>query len=566
VAATAAAPASTPAAAVPADVSAAGPLAAKVCADAPEPTRPAAGLAGKFYPRPTTATSADPFENPGVPISDVYGYSYRWVNYDTGCRPGSDYGPGFGTTMGNIGLGGSSAVVAFTHGLLGLVVVPDWLSPLDGVLTGATQTVKSGIWSPWFLVVALLVAISLLWSAGRANVSHVVTSAGWALVALIATTYVLIYPVSPALAVAGLLETTVTAAARAAGAPPAGTGEVLGPPVPGGGGGARASDDPAADALNHLFDGINRQTLYESWLEGTLGSSTSHVATTYGPDLFRASHLTWDEAETVESDPDAGASIVDAKKDLWVKTAAAVERADGAAYRKLTGNDGRWDAAATAIVATGFTMPFLAVAAVFIVLSYAVVRVFVPVAPAVGLVALLYAAQGWVVTVLKNVGRFIILGPLFWVAALVNLLIDSAILGSQLAWLLKITLCLVVMIVLFKILRPGRTIPGMARLRRMAGTGAKAVVTRRAVRRGVDDAMDDQAPARRRYDARVSRATAQDDSPVADTGPVPATRADEGTSRARSDPRQVEPAAARPWTPEARVWAARLRSVPTIRR
>jgi hypothetical protein len=244
VAAPAAGAARAPAAAVPAAVSAAGPLAAKVCADAPEPTRPAAGLAGKFYPRPTTATSADPFENPGVPISDVYGYSYRWVNYDTGCRPGSDYGPGFGTTMGNIGLGGSSAVVAFTHGLLGLVVVPDWLSPLDGVLTGATQTVKSGIWSPWFLVVALLVAISLLWSAGRANVSHVVTSAGWALVALIATTYVMNYPVSSAQAVDGLIETTVTASASAVGGPPAGAPPGRGPPPARGGGGAAAARPP----------------------------------------------------------------------------------------------------------------------------------------------------------------------------------------------------------------------------------------------------------------------------------------------------------------------------------
>ncbi|WP_166843982.1 hypothetical protein [Isoptericola sp. BMS4] len=533
-ASTTAAPASTTAATA---VRAAGPVAAKACADAPEPTRPTAGLAGKFFPRPDTATDADPFDDLGVPLSDVYGYSYTWVNYDTGCRPGSGVGPDFGTTAGNIGLGGSTAVVAFTHGLLDLVVVPDWLSPLDGVLTAATQTVKSGIWSPWFVVAALVVAVSLLWAAGRADVSHVVTSVGWAMVALVATTYVMSYPVSSAQAVDGLIETTVTASASAVGAPTAGTGEVLGPAVPGDPGGTATSADPASEALSHLFDGINRQMLYDSWLEGTLGSTTSHVATAYGPDLFRASHLTWDEARTVEDDPEAGAAIIDAKKELWVRTAAAVERADGAAYQQLTGNNGRWDAAAAAIVGTGFTMPFLAVAAVFIVLSYAVVRVFVPVAPAVGLVALLYTAQGWVVTVLKNVGRFVILGPLFWVAALVNLLIDSAILSSQLAWLLKITLCLVVMIVLFKILRPGRTIPGMARLRRMAGAGARAAVTRRAVRRGVDDATDDDeeealSDARRRRSARA-RGGRHDDSPVADTGPVPQTAA--GTTWARAD-------------------------------
>ncbi len=144
-------------------------------------------------------------------------------------------------------------------------------------------------------------------------------------------------------------------------------------------------------------------------------------------------------------------------------------------------------------------MPFLVVAAVFMVVAYVATRVFVPLAPAFGVLGLLYATQDWVIDVLKQVGRFIILGPAFFVAALANLLLDTAVLDSDIAFGLKLVIVAAVPFVLFKLLRPGRAVPGSRAARRMArfglGTLLNASVTRRAVREGVDDAQGNDAPA-----------------------------------------------------------------------
>lgn len=465
-----------------APVATVGPVATKACAAAPEPTSPFAGLSGKFYGEPATASDGDPFANQNVKIADVYGYSYQWVDYDNGCLPGSDVLPQAQTDMANVLLGGSAAVSAFTHGLFSLVVTPDFLAPLDGVLTSATSAIKGGFWDPWLSAILILVAAGVLIAAMRAEVSSAVTTVGWALLVLVGATYVMSYPVSSARAVDELVQTTIATSARAIGA----TNETSDPP-------ARESTDHAQAALDDMFDTINRDTFYEAWLEGTLGSSDSAVAQTHGPELFRASHLSWSEAETVKDDPDAGQAIVDAKKALWVATAAAVEREDSGAYQQLTGNNGRWDAAGTVALRVALMMPFLVVAAVFIVVAYVVTRVFVPLAPAFGVLGLLYAAQDWVLGVLKQVGRFIILGPAFFIAALANLLLDTAVLDSDIAFGLKLVIVAAIPFVLFKLLRPGAAIPGSRAARRMArfglGTLLNASVTRHAVREGVDDAQ-----------------------------------------------------------------------------
>lgn len=473
-------------AAAAAPVATVGPVATKACAAAPEPTSPLAGLSGKLYGEPATASDGDPFTNPNVKIADVYGYSYRWVDYDNGCLPGSDALPKAQTGIGNLSLGGSASVSAFTHGLFSMVVTPDFLSPLDGVLTSATSAIKGGFWDPWLTAAMILVAVGVLVAAMRAEVSSAVTTVGWALLVLVGTTYVMSYPVSSARAVDELVQTTVATSAEAIGA----TDKTYGPPVPDAHGGESTSRAQAA--LDDMFDTINRDVFYNAWLEGTLGAADSAIARAHGPDLFRASHLSWSEAETVKDDPDAGQAIIEAKKDLWVSTAAAVEREDSAAYQQLTGNNGRWDAAFTAALRVALMMPFLVVAAVFIVIAYVVTRVFVPLAPAFGVLGMFYMAQGWVIAVLKQVGRFIILGPAFFVAALGNLLLDTAVLDSDVGLPLQLVIVAAIPFVLFKLLRPGHALPGSRSLRRMARSGVGALVnssvTRRAVRNGVDDA------------------------------------------------------------------------------
>lgn len=527
-------------AATAAPAAASGPLVAKACAPAPEPASPLTGLPGKFYGEPPTASDADPFSNTDVKIADVYGYSYRWVNYDNGCVPGSDALPKAQTGMANFLIAIGAAVSAFTHGLFSLLVTPDFMAPLDGVLASATQAIKGGFWDPWVTAILILVAAGVLVAATRSEVSSAVTTVGWALLVLVGATYVMSYPVASARAVDELVHTTIATSARGIGA----TNEAYGPPVPGNEG--RESATEAQAALHDMFDTINRDLFYDAWLEGTLGASDSAVARAYGPALFRASHLSWSEAAMVKNDPAAGQAIIEAKKNLWVQTAAAVEREDSGAYQQLTGNNGRWDAAGTVALRVALMMPFLAVAAVFIVVAYVVTRVFVPLAPAFGVLGLLYVAQDWVIAVLKQVGRFIILGPAFFVAALANLLLDTAVLESDLAFGLKLVIVTAIPFVLFKLLRPSRAVPGSRAARRMArsglGTLLNALVTRRAVRDGVDDAQDGAEesrvrPAPRGGSSRYRYAHAKS-APVAmgDTMELPA-----------GGGRPQELAAGRPW-------------------
>lgn len=440
----------------------------KACAPAPAPNRPSAGLPGKLAPAHPETSPGDPFADPDVAISDVYGYSYRWVNYDNGCVPGASWGPGFVTGIGNLLLAGAAATNALVHSTLGFVVEPTWLQPLDKTITQATEAVRTGVWTPWITVALVLVAVTVLAAAARAEVSNAVTSAGWALLVLVGTTYVMSYPLSSARAVDGLIQETVTASAQAT---------------------STETAEDAADALTRQMDTINRNSLYSAWLEGTLGSSDSAVAREYGPDLFRASHMTWWEAETLDEDPTTGQALIEEKKTLWSETAAKVESSDPLAYQQLTGNQGRWDAAATITIMTAITMPFLLVAGVFVVVAYTVTRLFIPLAPALGVFGMLELGRAWVIGVVGQLGRFLIMGPLYWIGALLNLALISAVFRSDVPFALQAVIALALPLMLFKLLRPKTSVPGSKLARRLGRLAVRTAATKGAVKAGVDDAI-----------------------------------------------------------------------------
>jgi hypothetical protein len=431
----------------------AGPVAAKACASAPSPAKPSNGLPGMFYPKPSSASTGDPFTDPGVTIADVYGYSYKWQTYDTGCLPGSDQLAGGMTGIANSTLAVASAVNAVTHQEFSLVIEPTWLGPLDDALRDATASLRRGFFTPWLTPVLLLVAVAVLWAASRADISSAVTTSGWAILVLVATTYVMNYPVASAHAVDDLVQMTVTTAAQ-------GTVE---PPVPyapdqiapGQEGSLLAGPSvitPAQRAMNAQMDAINRNTLYAGWLMGTFGSATSHTAITYGPHLFRASHLSWAEAEQVEAGN--GGQILADKKQVWEDTAARIREVDPGAYGYVTGNNGRWEAMFTVWMSIVTTMPFLIVAGVLVIVAYGAIRLVIPMAPALGVFGMLMPLRGWMLGVVTRAARFIAMGPLFWAGSLANLFFLTAIFSSDLAFALKYVLAFTLPILLFSLLMP----------------------------------------------------------------------------------------------------------------
>ncbi len=442
----------------------AGPLRAeKNCAPNPEPIRPDAGIPGMIYDQPSTATDGDPFaEGSTVTIADVYGYGgYRWVNYDNGCLPGGKQAVGIVTGMANSSFAASASVVALTHKEFDFVINPEWLhGSLDKALEHTTKVVKDGFFGPWFAPMLILVAASVLWAARKADLSGAVTTAGWALLVLVVTTYVMSYPSASAQAVDELVQASVTTAAKGTMGgqqdDPLATEQCVRQPptytecAPG-----AATASGALRGLNAQMDTINRNTLYAAWLDGTLGSSTSPVAVKYGADLWRASHLSWAEARIVDDDPETGKMLIDLKKALWQSTAAGVKEADPDAYQQLTGNKGRFDGMTSAWYGVIWTMPFLMVAGFLIVVSYLAIRILIPVLPALGVFGMFRPLDGWMMSATRRTASIVIAGPVFFGAALVNLLYVNAIFhATGMNYALRYMLAAIMPVLLFAILKP----------------------------------------------------------------------------------------------------------------
>lgn len=456
----------------------AGPLRAeKNCAPNPEPIRPDAGIPGMIYDQPSTAVDGDPFaEGSTVTIADVYGYGgYRWVNYDNGCLPGGKQTVGIVTGIANSAFAGAASVVALTHKELDFVIDPEWLhGSLDKALERTTAAVKDGFFGPWFAPMLILVAASVLWAARKADLSGATTTAGWALLVLVVTTYVMSYPVASAEAVDELVQASVTTAAKGTIGgqqdDPLTTEECVRQPptytecAPG-----TATASGALRGLNAQMDTINRNTLYAAWLDGVLGSSTSPVAVRHGADLWRASHLSWAEAQVVDDDPAAGKILIDAKKAAWQSTAAAVKEADPDAYQQLTGNKGRFDAMGSAWYGVIWTMPFLVVAGFLIVVSYLAIRILIPVLPALGVFGMFRPLDGWMMSAAGRTASIVIAGPVFFGAALVNLLYVNAIFhATGIPYAMRYMLAAVMPVLLFAILKPKRGQWAARRLMRQA--------------------------------------------------------------------------------------------------
>jgi len=430
-------------------------IATKRCVSAPTPARPDAGIPGLLYTRPASAPvdltdlnavvsagEGDPFA-PGstTTIAEVYGYGYRWTTYDTGCLLGWGTPASMSTGVANMLLGAAASVNALTHSEFNIVISPVFLQWLDDAMREATVALREGFFAPWFTPVVLLVGCLLLWGASKADAPKTITAAGWAVLVLASSTYLMSYPVETARAVDGVIQEAVSTAARGQLPPP--------PPPYSPDYVAPGSEDAAQRAIDWQLDIINRNTLYKSWLEGALGSSTSAVASEHGPDLFRASHLSWREAGLV--DAGRGATIIEQKQALWTTTAAKVEEVDAAAYRQLTGNQGRWDGAVMALFSVASSMFFLVVAGFFIVVSYLAIRVLIPISPALGVFGMLYPLSGWMMSVVGKIAKIIVLGPVFFAAALVNLIIVTAVIGRG---ALGIIIGIMVPMLLYSILRP----------------------------------------------------------------------------------------------------------------
>ncbi|OIJ24133.1 hypothetical protein [Nocardioides luteus] len=430
----------------------------------------------------------DPFRNKDeVSLESAYGTSPQWWTYDNGCT--GQFIAGAGTSIGNIMLEISGILPNWSHALLNAVIGENsFLKALDDPIVAASKAVTDGVWAPWVSVVLLLVAATVMIRARDGRFARAVTAAGWALGVLVVTSWLIQYPVeSTKLVDDGVRSATGLIAA----------GFNDGRTVPGVGDDKFGETD-AVKAVDGQMDEVVRSTQYRTWLAGAFGDPDSATAKTYGPRVFRATHFSWQEYDAYRKDPNGeGKKVLEAKQDAFKKHAEAVKKSDPVAYEYFKGE--HWSQRATTalvnLVVVVVVCGFLLVAGLAILLSFALIRLIVPFAPAAGVLFMLDHTRDAAVAMLKRVVGPLVMGPIYFLVALLLLRLDSAILTSTMWFVLKLGLIAVLTVLAWRLTRPaayGIPLPGMGRLTSMLSSYVGA---RTGTEAGVRDATADRPPA-----------------------------------------------------------------------
>lgn len=437
------------------------------CKTAPLPARPASSI----QMPPSVVSNADPFKNPDTSIESVYGWGYRWINYDNGCVPGAGQIPSIGADAGtSIGLKPAALMGSTAHSMQSAVIDPTWLESMDSAIERATTDLRSTIWGPWLPVALAVVVVLILWRARSGRLERSTTTAAWALLVLGLVTVATDYPTEATGMVDDLTRTTVTQIATAF----TGDEDARDP--------ARwermaqhadeqavqsarekAAKDDAKKALDRSWDKINRATVYRTWLEGTFGSADSATAKKYGPEVFKSTHMSWAESGQLLRDPIAGLKTVKAKQDAFDKVAEKIKAEDSYAYSYLTGGHAAERVFSTAPIGAVMALAtdlFLFVASFGMFAGFVVIRIAVMLSPALGVIFLVEPARDLAIDLFKKVAKYVIAGPAYLLGGMIVLTLNSAIAGSNSPSLIKLLLMTVSSFMAWQLLKPAHVIPG----------------------------------------------------------------------------------------------------------
>ncbi|MGF1662546.1 MAG: hypothetical protein ACFCVG_08745, partial [Kineosporiaceae bacterium] len=426
------------------------------CQGEPAPQSPDRGFNGYVTPVPTDPppADADPFApDATVTVYETTGLAgYRWHMYVDSCVTG----PGQATNQALTS--SANALMAVPVLCLGVIATladvvynQRWLEVLDRPVGYVSEALMTGFTEPFLPVVLVAVALVMIVSVRRARLSAAIGTAVLVLVAITLATFAADYPTR----VSGVTDDITAGAVISISGALAGSREAS-PDV--------ATVSPLVEAM-----------LYDRWVAGTLGDTTSPTARTYGPRLYRASTLSWAEVEVVRSDPDgAGADLLAAKQEQWEAAAAAVERTDPDAYEYLTGARSI-DRVGHAIVALALIaiLPFLAVALVLVALSYLIIRMIIMFLPLVALVALL--VRGTLSGLASLAAAAVVNSVVFAVGAAVAAYLYGVFLSpsSGIPALLGILLAFLVSVALWILLSPYRRLTRLVRSRDALTAGTR---------------------------------------------------------------------------------------------
>lgn len=425
------------------------------CLKPPTPSTPDSGLAGWFAERPASATKPGP---QGIYSEYGYaGYSYTTYDLEGGCASTLiDPEYKFETTVANGEFMIATAVIGASNALRERAWDPQtlwgWADPL---VDQATKAVYEKVFSVFGVITLAIVGLYLLWRSRQAEMGAATTTAGWAILVMVAVTAIAAWPVRSANLADETLITTLGVVHDAVGpreqsVPPGQCDD----PTPG------ACDDNRPPAVR-ASDTATETMLYRNWLRGILGSADNETAKKYGRALYDARSLTWSEAEKIRSNPATRDATLEAKNTQWQKVAEQINTEDPEAYEYLRGVNGmeRIGAGFIAVLASIMFAMFDLTASLLVLLGFLIFRWAVIAAPILGTVGLLRPASSGI----RRLGNAVVAAvfniAIFGTGAAIYLFaVDLIMNTASLAGWLQVLLVWLCGIVGWLLLRPYRRI------------------------------------------------------------------------------------------------------------
>ncbi|WP_431974883.1 MFS transporter [Micromonospora haikouensis] len=425
------------------------------CRNAPVPSAPDSGLAGWFASRPDSAKLPGP-----KGLYSDYGYAgYSFPTYDLpgGCASAvihPDYK--FTTTVANGEFMIATAIIGGSNALRERAWDPRsmwaWADPL---VEQATKAVYQKVFSVFGIITLCVVGLYLLWRSRQSDMSNAMTTAGWALLVMVAVTALAAWPVKSANIADGTLVTTLGVVHDAVGPATRDT-----PPE-------QCDDpDPAACKDNRppavrASDTATESMLYRNWLRGVLGSADSETAKKYGPALYDAKSLSWEETEKIRANPATRDTTISAKQQQWARVAQQIRDEDREAYEYLQGlrDMDRVGSGFIAVLAALLFAMFDLTASLLVLLGFLIFRWAVIAAPILGTVGLMRPASAGLRRLANAVVAAVFNIAIFGTGAAIYLFaVDLIMSTATLAGWLQVVLVWLCGVVGWLLLRPYRRI------------------------------------------------------------------------------------------------------------
>ncbi|WP_258342177.1 hypothetical protein [Saccharopolyspora gregorii] len=430
------------------------------CSEPPSPERPGSGMVGAIDPAPLGSGQ------PGTAYDEVGYAGLVWHTYGLGCGPQGVMNPNalVDTWLGNELFNVSKNLVGATNGLHYALLNGELMGPLDDLIATGTVALYDSVFTPWFGVAALVLAVLLFRYIWQGDLASIGKRTMWALAGLwfASATYL-----TPMIYTHALDEVVLT-----------GTSAVQ----------AGFLQQVGVDEANTLPTVLHHQVVYRNWLRGEFGSPDTPQAEQYGRELLRAQ--AWTKQE-VAAGADAGPSTP--KETAFTNVAGQLSTTS--AYGYFQGKDGsRVGAGMLSLVQSLAFASFQLMAKAAILLAQVLLRVLILAGPLIGLVALLNHQ------ILRAVGR---VGG----AAMLNVLVIAAMAGLHtwvLAWIFNplrgfpvLTQILLAGLVTIVFIMVGKPVRRMGQMVQLSIGGSGGVAQARGVfgwfrgRRSADDPSGD---------------------------------------------------------------------------